>query len=95
LEAVIVVVVLLQFLSRTLNNNPQQRSLLRKLRAHVWTGAIAGLVLALSVGICLMFVVWVLKRDILPGGGDDDDDENELGELFECLFELLAVGLQT
>ncbi|KAJ1565807.1 high-affinity iron permease, partial [Cladochytrium tenue] len=63
-----------------------QRQLLMRLRRHVWIGALAGLAVAVLVGLGLIFALWYFKSDILVG---------RAGELSEAGFELFAVVLQT
>ncbi|KAJ3061792.1 high-affinity iron permease [Podochytrium sp. JEL0797] len=83
LEAVITVTVMLQFVQKSLEHSEPE--LLVRLTRHIWMGAMAGLVAAVSIGSGLVVAIWVLKRDILGSAG----------EVWENAFEAFAVVLQT
>ncbi|KAJ3184743.1 high-affinity iron permease, partial [Irineochytrium annulatum] len=72
-----------QFLERSLAHD--EPTLLRRLKKHVWAGALSGLAIALAVGFALVFAVWVLKKDVLGGAS----------EMWETGFECFALVLQT
>ncbi|KAJ3080326.1 hypothetical protein HK100_010176, partial [Physocladia obscura] len=101
LEAVVTVVVMLQFVGKTLGGEtpddaetdetqePGAREraqeirtrlvLLDKLRRHIWTGALFGLLVAATVGFVVAALVHFLKKNIAAG------PEAELVQsMFEC-----------
>ncbi|KAJ3349874.1 high-affinity iron permease [Entophlyctis luteolus] len=85
LEAVVTVVVMLQFLRKSLPD-PRDRPLLSRLRFHVWAGALLGLSVALLTGFVVVLIVHFLRADLF------DDD---YAELAGAAFELVAVALQS
>jgi len=67
IEAAIVIGILLNFLSKTLEHDvPMQK----KLKKQVWLGALVGLIVSLILGIIITVVYYVLQHNVFAGSAE-------------------------
>jgi high-affinity iron transporter len=67
IEAAIVIGILLNFLTKTLEHDPE---LQKKLKRQVWLGALAGLILSIILGIILTVIYYVLQHNVFAGNAE-------------------------